>query len=138
MGRPRLRQDWEPKKANEIDAGIVQRLAEIGASVGHIAYAVDTSEDTLHYHFRRELDAGRSGGDVSILKKQYEVAMKGSVPMLIWLGKQRLGQMDKTQTETMNANFEIIIGEPDTKPANEGHAAAEDPEAATGPISVLE
>ena len=138
MGRPKLRQDWQPKKANEIDESIVQRLAEIGANVGHIAYALNTTEDTLHDHFRRELDAGRSNGDVTILKKQYEVAMKGSVPMLIWLGKQRLGQTDKTQTETMNANFDIIIGEPDTKPANERHAAPEDPEAATGAMEVLE
>lgn len=110
MGRPRLREQWIPKRANEIDAGIVLRMAEIGATVGHIAYALDTTEDTLHDHFRRELDAGRSNGDVSILKKQYEKAMEGSVPMLIWLGKQRLGQTDKQAIENTFEDFEVIIG----------------------------
>ena len=28
-------------------------------------------------------------------EKQYEVAMEGNVQMLIWLGKQHLGQTDK-------------------------------------------
>lgn len=116
MGRLKLRPDFVPKRANEIDGGIVQRLAEIGATVGHIAYALDTTEDTLHDHFRREIDAGRSNGDVSILKKQYEVAMGGSVPMLIWLGKQRLGQTDKQQIENTFEDFEVIIGTTNANP----------------------
>ena len=29
--------------------------------------------------------------------KQFEVAINGSIPMLIWLGKQRLGQAEKAQ-----------------------------------------
>ncbi len=34
---------------------------------------------------------------MSLMKKQYEVAMTGNVTMLIWLGKQYLGQSDKVE-----------------------------------------
>lgn len=32
---------------------------------------------------------------INLLKKQYDVAMAGNVSMLIWLGKNELGQTDK-------------------------------------------
>lgn len=35
------------------------------------------------------------GVKLKLSGKQYEMAMKGSVPMAIWLGKQWLGQSDK-------------------------------------------
>jgi len=35
---------------------------------------------------------------INLLKKQYDVAMSGNVSMLIWLGKQHLGQSDKQDT----------------------------------------
>ena len=34
---------------------------------------------------------------MSLRRKQKEVAMNGSVPMLIWLGKQHLGQRDNPE-----------------------------------------
>ena len=33
-------------------------------------------------------------------QKQFEIAMTGNVSMLIWLGKQRLGQIDKQEIKT--------------------------------------
>lgn len=36
---------------------------------------------------------------INLMKKQYDVAMSGNVTMLIWLGKQYLGQSDKVQLE---------------------------------------
>ena len=35
---------------------------------------------------------------MSLKRKQFTTAMKGSVPMLIWLGKNRLGQKDVSET----------------------------------------
>lgn len=34
----------------------------------------------------------------SLRKKQLQIALKGNVVMLIWLGKQYLGQVDKVNT----------------------------------------
>ena len=42
--------------------------------------------------------------------KQYEIALKGNVPMLIWLGKNILGQRDKHETElTGKDGKELVI-----------------------------
>jgi len=41
---------------------------------------------------------------VNLMKKQYDVAIAGNVTMLIWLGKQYLGQSDKQE----NKNIESI------------------------------
>jgi hypothetical protein len=34
---------------------------------------------------------------INLLKKQYDIAMNGNVSMLIWLGKNELGQSDKNE-----------------------------------------
>jgi hypothetical protein len=47
--------------------------------------------------FVRYYGQKRVGGNVSLRRKQMELAMKGNVTMLIWLGKQYLGQTDKQQ-----------------------------------------
>lgn len=49
-----------------------------------------TYRETFSDIFKKKASIGR----VSLRRKQFEVAMSGSVPMLIWLGKQQLGQRD--------------------------------------------
>tara|TARA_Y100001963_G_C6497774_1_gene316461 strand:- start:167 stop:364 length:198 start_codon:yes stop_codon:yes gene_type:complete len=39
---------------------------------------------------------------IELRKKQWEVAMDGNVQMLIWLGKQYLGQRDTPETKWEN------------------------------------
>ena len=46
----------------------------------------------------------RGRGKIGLRRKQYEVAMAGNVPMLIWLGKQYLDQAEKQQAE-VNTNI---------------------------------
>jgi len=41
----------------------------------------------------------------NLRKKQYEVAMQGNVTMLVWLGKQMLGQSDKIEVDD---NYELV------------------------------
>jgi hypothetical protein len=45
---------------------------------------------------------------INLLKKQYDVAMSGNVSMLIWLGKQHLGQSDKNDTKVNVEKFEFV------------------------------
>lgn len=42
-------------------------------------------------------------------EKQYEVAMEGNVQMLIWLGKQHLGQTDKEKEHNVRPIDEICF-----------------------------
>lgn len=63
------------------------------------------SEDTIERYVKKRF--GKTFAELqgerrqhfrkNILGKQYEIAMKGNVGMLIWLGKQYLGQKDKQE-----------------------------------------
>ena len=52
---------------------------------------------------------------INLLKKQYDVAMSGNVSMLIWLGKQHLGQSDK-QDHSIDTS-KIVVELPSDKAA---------------------
>jgi len=58
--------------------------------------------------FSEYKDKKRESVKFDLLKKQYEVAMTGSVPMLIWLGKQYLDQNDNEKPITEKA-IKVVI-----------------------------
>lgn len=73
----------------------IKKLAVNGCTDKHIAIRAGISESTLQKRFRKELDEGRAELRESILKAQIELAVKKqNATMLIWLGKQYLGQRD--------------------------------------------
>jgi hypothetical protein len=82
-----------------IDATVVKNLAKIGCTLEEIASVVECSVDTLDRRFKQVIRSGWQHCNASLRRKQYEIAMsaqpiQGQVTMLIWLGKQRLGQRD--------------------------------------------
>ena len=80
----------------KIDADQVLKLAAMFCTDEEIACFFGCGETTLKRRFRKELDTGRSHAKMSIKRKQYDLAVNHSnVAMLIWLGKQYLGQRDK-------------------------------------------
>lgn len=89
MGRPPL--DIDPQK--------VQALAGIWCTNEEIAAVLGCSADTIERRFAGELEKGRATAKMSLRRKQWEVAERGSVPMLIFLGKNYLGQKDVAQLE---------------------------------------
>lgn len=94
-----------PRKA--IDMLLVERLAAIGCSDDEIGYTLSISETTLKTRCRKSLDVGRAKMKVRLRRRQLQAAMKGSVPMLIWLGKQYLGQTDR-QTIVPAERLEVV------------------------------
>lgn len=86
----------------EIDAKQVELLAGCGATTQEIASKLDCSKDTLERRFAAAIEKGRETGRMSLRGKQFERAMKGSDVMLIWLGKQLLGQRDKLELTTIS------------------------------------
>ncbi len=73
-----------------------------------IAAAVGCSVDTLTDRYSELLDKGRSKGKASLRRIQWEAATKGNVVMMIWLGKQLLGQSDKMdKTISTSGSLEI-------------------------------
>jgi hypothetical protein len=87
MGRPRKRIDLEK----------VKELASKGLTQEQIAAWCDCSVDTLSRRCAETLKRGWELRNGSVMQKQYELAMTGNATMLIWLGKQYLGQRDKNE-----------------------------------------
>jgi hypothetical protein len=82
-----------PKK--QLSKKIVEGMAKLGCSNIEIASLLECSVDTLTRNFAEILDKGRNGLKMKLRKAQITAAGKGNVAMLIWLGKQYLGQADK-------------------------------------------
>ena len=98
-----------PKKVlTEEGCKLVENLSRILCTEEEIAQILETSLDTLLNKnnkelFRGSIERGRAQGKQSLRRMQYQVAMKGNVKMLIWLGKQVLGQTEKIDTN-VNTN----------------------------------
>jgi hypothetical protein len=80
---------------------LIQQLGEIQCTDAEIAAALDVSVDTLTNRkasdplFSDALKKARENGRKSLRRCQWELAQQGHPTMLIWLGKQILGQRDK-------------------------------------------
>ena len=89
-----------PKK--DIDPETVRKLAAIECSYAEIAAVLGCDPSTLTRRFAQVIEKGREEGKASLKRKQFEVAMGGNPTMLIWLGKQRLGQKDEQSLRHSN------------------------------------
>ena len=85
-----------PKKYN-IDTHQVEQLAGFGCSNTEMASFFGCSPDLLEKSYSEFLIIGREGGKIRLRQYQWAAAKKGNVAMLIWLGKQMLGQSDKQE-----------------------------------------
>lgn len=83
-GRPKIKLDYE----------LIEKLSHIQCTQEEIADVLDVSTKTLQRdrEFSRIYKKGMQSGKVSIRRLQWKSAEKGNVPMLIFLGKQYLGQ----------------------------------------------
>ncbi|WP_406646883.1 hypothetical protein QEZ52_00350 [Aliisedimentitalea scapharcae] len=96
-GRPRI----------DVDLEQLQSLVEIQCTAEECAHVIGCSVDTIDKRLKEAGEEGfaeyykrhASGGKVSLRRAQWKSAMGGNVTMQIWLGKQTLGQTDKSETE---------------------------------------
>ena len=100
MGRP----------LKKIDEQQVYELAKIQCSYQEMAAVLDCDESTLTRRFSQVIKRGREDGKSSLKRKQYEVAMSGSVPMLIWLGKIVIGQREviEQKNESLEQSSKVL------------------------------
>ena len=77
-----------------VPADDVFKLAAIGCKDHEIADWFGVDSNTLRYNFGVELLRGRETLKQSLRRKQIEVALGGNAVMLIFLGKNMLGQSD--------------------------------------------
>ena len=84
-----------PRK--KIDQDLIKKLASIHCTMSEIAAVAGCSVDTLERRFADTIKEARETGKTSLRRKQFEIALGGNVGMLVWLGKQYLGQTDKVE-----------------------------------------
>lgn len=72
----------------------VFKLAELGLNDRDLAEWFDVSESTLRYNFSSYLTKARQSLKIKLRRAQLRVALDGNPTMLIWLGKQMLGQSE--------------------------------------------
>lgn len=96
MGRPRI--EFGPAEWQQLDA-----MAQIHCTRDEMAGVLGVSADTLEARIREEFDQtfaawferASAGGKASLRRMQWKKAKDGNVAMMIWLGKQYLGQRDQ-------------------------------------------
>ena len=94
-----------PRK--ELSFKTLNKLIQIQCTAEECASVLGVSSDTLDRRLREEFGVGFAEyykthghmGKVSLRRMQWKSAQKGNVTMQIWLGKQMLGQADKSETE---------------------------------------
>ena len=72
----------------------VYKLAAIGSTDREIARWFSMDENTLRYNFSDILQTAREDLSQSLRHAQLKLALGGNATMLIWLGKQILGQQE--------------------------------------------
>ena len=96
VGRPRANINWD-----EID-----KLCMIGATQEEVCAWFDIHINTLERALKRDKKCNNFGeysaakhckGKVSLRRRQMQLALSGNATMLIWLGKQKLGQHEPSE-----------------------------------------
>ena len=85
-----------PKKY-DIDTEKVEQLAGFGCTNTEIASFFGCSKSLLTKSYSTNLAKGRDKGKIRLRQLQWRAAERGNTTMLIWLGKQVLGQSEKTE-----------------------------------------
>ncbi len=103
-GRPKI----------EIDKAEFERLCAIWCTLDDIAGWFECSPDTIErwckrtYHetFADTYKKKSTRGKISLRRKQFEMAQKGNVALLIWLDKNHMGGRDYHQEPVVEAKVD--------------------------------
>ena len=91
-----------------VDYQQLQKLCAIQCTGEECAALLDIDYDTLNRHLKNDGYGGftdyfkkySANGKASLRRRQYKAAVEdGNVPMMIWLGKQYLGQKEPERAE---------------------------------------
>ena len=95
-----------PKKY-DLDTDQVEKLAGFGCTNTEIASFFGCSENTIRRSYGEYLTKGRDKGKIRLRQLQWRAAERGNVSMMIWLGKQVLGQTDRQEIEHIRPIDEV-------------------------------
>lgn len=119
-----------PRQKAPIDPEALEKLAGLQCTVSEAAAFLEVAQSTLSTRMKTDKlladawERGRELGKVSLRRSQWEAAKSGDRTMLIWLGKQWLGQRDRMEQDVKSDTAVRFIAEWGT-PASVEVAAAE-------------
>lgn len=113
--RIELNKDKEGRPYKVLDEEQIAKLAAMGASISTIAAFFDVDPNTIMYSYSHAYAKGRETLNLRLQVTQVNVALDGSVPMLIHLGKTRLGQKDTVEIAVANEPNPAVEHIPDDK-----------------------
>lgn len=105
-GRPSININWDE----------FEKLCEIQCTLTEISGWFRCSEDTIEravekkygIKFAEAFEQKRGKGKIAIRRAQVQKALNGDTTMLIWLGKNGLGQTDKQEVDhNLNGPIEV-------------------------------
>lgn len=115
MARPKAEIDWRK----------VDSMLEAGCTGTEVSSSLGINPETLYRRCEKDNNMGfseylaikRASGDRLIKMAQFDQAVKlGDRGMLVWLGKQRLGQKDKhdvtSNDETVKPSWTVNVVDP--------------------------
>ena len=83
----------------KVDVKMLEKLASYGHTYAECSAFLEVPSTVLEKSYSVFYTKGRESLKQRLRMRQIQVADKGNVVMLIWLGKQYLGQKDKTELE---------------------------------------
>lgn len=92
------------RPTREIDYKTVEKLASIACADSEIAHVIGFTPEWIckrkktDEKLAKAIERGREKGRAALRRLQWNLANKGNATMLIWLGKQLLGQRDEART----------------------------------------
>jgi len=96
------------RKPIAIDLALIERAAALGLTVEEIADLLGVSRWTIERRADAALQRGRAKLALRLRRMQWRAAKRGSAAMLIWLGKQYLGQRDAQDIRTDGGQLAIV------------------------------
>lgn len=115
-----------PKKIVNPEA--LEKLSELCCTLDEAALFFNMPRQTLSYRMERNRELreawerGQGRGKLALRRAQWQAAMNGNPAMMIWLGKQLLGQADKQETK-IEERQSFVIKAPAPLSAEEWSAA---------------
>jgi hypothetical protein len=99
----------------DVDQDKILELASIACTLDEIAMLCGCSVSTLRGKYKEVYDLGFAKARSSLRREQWKAAHSGSNAMLIWLGKQMLGQRDFKDDPAKAQDAELTAAELDQK-----------------------
>lgn len=105
----------ETKKRNEFIARQVSTLASFGLSMGSTAIACNITFEQLKKWYREDYNRGAVWQQKRIAAMAMEAAETGSVPMIMFLAKTKLGWVETQQIEHIGEVRAVVSAKPLTR-----------------------